>query len=113
MNLPATLCEYALSKGKFWDVYDSFFQHHPVDSAQHFALLAKFIPINLQEYSEFLTSQPLRMAETKLSHNYNLLSREDIHETPTLLINDRVYYGKLTSKDISNFIDDVSRVMLR
>lgn len=99
--LPSILAECAGRQGKFWEMREILFHSTGQDS------ISLMKEINLLNLDTEFTSHCLTNKEiyNDLIVNSSKMINEGITYTPTILINNRVYYGELSFEKISEIID--------
>jgi len=105
VNLPIMVSEYAHQQGKFWEMYDLIYEQHPKDTVEYFQL-AKQIGLDSVHLSNYLNNSE---AKGRIQTNLEALMAEDIIRTPSILINDRLYYGGFSFEKISEYLDEELR----
>ncbi len=102
VNLPMMVSEYAHRQGKFWEMYDLIYEQQPKDTAAYFQL-AKQIRLDSVLLVNYLNNTVVKQ---NIQTNLEALMAEDIIRTPSILINDRLYYGGFSFEKISEYLDD-------
>lgn len=106
-NIANSLCHFAEKQGKFWEMHDAIFDYHPVDTAHYISLAKRVINFDENEFRRFVQNSVDRI-NREIEDNHITLTQQRISQTPTLLINDRIYYGNLNAADVIDFLEDIS-----
>jgi len=101
VNLPIMTSEYAHQQGKFWEMYDLIYEQQPKDTTEYFHL-AKQIGLDSVQLMSYLNNKTVKQ---NIQTNLEALMAEDIIRTPSILINDRLYYGGFSFEKISEYLD--------
>ncbi|CAG5069855.1 hypothetical protein DYBT9623_02592 [Dyadobacter sp. CECT 9623] len=94
------IAECAAQHGRFWEAHDLLYESVPVD------------PIDFSQIYDKLGLRNVACKDSlklvsRISLSMNNLRSLGITSTPTMLINDRVYYGPLTFDAIERFMNDL------
>ena len=97
--------EYAHQQGKFWEMSDLIYGQHPQDTVEYIQL-AKQIGLDSVHLINYLNNS---LEKQKIQTNLEAVMAEDIIRTPSIIINDRLYYGGFSFEKISEYLDDELR----
>ena len=95
------LADCAGKQGKFWAAYEFIYSNKLNDSIQIEDFAAK---VSL-DYIKCLECMTDRKTHYEIVTNMNKLRALEIEVTPTILINNRIYYGEISEIAISSVID--------
>lgn len=102
VTLPALISECAAEQGKFWEMHDLLFRSQPADTLEYYSL-AGSIGLDINKLKTRLKNS--KDIYVKMDTNISKLHRAGISLTPTLIINERVYYGQFTLEAIKSYIE--------
>nr|WP_295930949.1 thioredoxin domain-containing protein [uncultured Dyadobacter sp.] len=94
------LSECAGEQGKFWNAYDALYATSRTDIDSLIGSLA----LNRRECLSCLNS---KSQNSRIVKSMTQLRSRGIEVTPTVLINRRIYYGRIESEAIGRFLDDL------
>ena len=105
VNRSMVFSECAGQQGKFWEAYDLLFKRNVSDSLD-VKTLADQLGLDSQKCDRCIKT----FNDMALKANMKRLADLKIASTPTILIDDRLYYGAITTEALDKYISDYATV---
>jgi protein-disulfide isomerase len=108
-RLAAHSAACADEQGKYWEQHDRIYEGQAEwsagDAGDHFRRYAEAVGLDLGQYDDCMTSG--RYAG-RIQASYEEGTRAGVSSTPTLLVGDRLYRGRIDSDAIRRLVDSLS-----
>jgi protein-disulfide isomerase len=101
INTSIVFSECAAKQGKFWEAYNILFKQNIRDS-NSLDRTIQLLKLKKEECIKCMSDKHISLA---LLDNMERLRILGLNLTPTILINNRIYYGEISTNSISQFID--------
>lgn len=96
--------ESASLQGKFWEMHNKIMKlKNPLDSIAAMKF-ANELSLNLIKFKEDFNSESILKS---IKNNLNILGKKGISQTPTVLINNKLYGGICDKESIENYIKEI------
>ncbi|WP_353723179.1 thioredoxin domain-containing protein [Dyadobacter sp. 676] len=98
------MAECTGEQGKFWETYRELFKSNGSETADVGAI-AKNVGLDIEKCNRCISS----FDDSKMLENFRRLNDLKLNGTPTILINNRIYFGELTLDALSQHIDQIAK----
>lgn len=104
VNKSIKIAECANEQGKFWETYRELFKSHGSEIA-NLEAIAKNVGLDREKCSRCVSA----FNDSKLLDSFRRLNELKLTGTPTILIDNRIYFGELTIEALSQHVEKIGK----
>ncbi|MBS5796821.1 MAG: thioredoxin domain-containing protein [Dysgonomonas mossii] len=102
ITYPAIALESANNQNKFWDMYKLLIKKKDINNIHTIINCAKKLNLDMNKFNQDIRDPKLKKA---ILNNYDEIMKQGIYQTPTILINGRIFMNIEKQSEIESAID--------